>query len=298
MKTTTAIVETPPSVHVSHVTPEDNVGHRVHNVLTTIHYYRDPGDGSPPMPVYITKNTVKNERPMVSQQVVVRDVTDHVDIYTLDLHGFQFRAHESRVKDFDDEEMVKTQYYAECEQLLKNVTGASRVLMWDHKVRRGPSNWHKLGDNNRNNRGPLYRAHVDQSYDGAEIVLRRHLPDEADELVKGRYQIINIWRPLKTVYKDPLAVADAASIPQEDLLAASIIYPRSRDETWTIKPSRQHRWCFKYAQRPDEVLFIKCFDSRGDVARRAPHTAFVNPDEEDKEARESIEARALVFYDE
>ena len=36
------------------------------------------------------------------------------------------------------------------------------------------------------------RAHVDQSYDGAEMVLRRWFPDEADDLVKRRYQIINV----------------------------------------------------------------------------------------------------------
>lgn len=48
----------------------------------------------------------------------------------------------------------------------------------------------------------------------------------------------------------------------------------------------------------DEVALIKCFDSLDDGrARRVPHTAFTNPDEEDKYARESIEVRALVFYD-
>jgi hypothetical protein len=41
---------------------------------------------------------------------------------------------------------------------------------------------------------------------------------------------------------------------------------------------------------------IKCFDTKEDVARRVPHSAFVDEAEEDKEARESIEVRALVFY--
>lgn len=71
-------------------------------------------------------------------------------------------------------------------------TGASRVFFFDHRTRYGPSDWHSLGKGNVNSRGPLMRAHVDQSYDGAELLLRRLFPDEADELVKRRYQIINV----------------------------------------------------------------------------------------------------------
>lgn len=86
-----------------------------------------------------------------------------------------------------------------------------------------------------------------------------------------------------------------------------------RTETWAVKPgsyhtAHQHRWYYKYAQRPDEVMLIKCFDSNtANEARRTPHSAFedpthpdnaVNGNEGDKDlsGRESIEVRALVFY--
>lgn len=203
--------------------------------------------------------------------------------------------------------------------------------MFDHRTRCGPSNWHSLGKGNTEARGPLLRAHVDQSYDGAEMVLRRWFPEEADELVKRRYQIINVgspppfslnprplvphecganaknaqqqvWRPIKTIHKDPLAVTDASSVPDADLVPAAIVYPTFRSETWTVrKPSPDsdgHRWHFKYRQEPGEVLLIKCFDSRADVARRALHSAFEDPEQVDAEYRESIETRALLFYDE
>ncbi|KAI1775421.1 hypothetical protein F4818DRAFT_441517 [Hypoxylon cercidicola] len=272
-----------------------------HDVPTHINYYKDPGDGSLPMPIVIADNTVKNERPHVPQAVVVHDVAGEEQKYALDSHGFQFLPHKSSLSGlaaFQDEGRVKAEYYPESVRLLQDLTGASRIFIFDHKTRCGPSNWHKLGKGNRSARGPLLRAHVDQSYAGAELVLRRWFPDEADELVKKRYQIINLWRPIKPILKDPLAVADATSIADSDLVAASIVYPADRDETWTIKPRAAHRWYFKYAQRPDEVLLIKCFDSDADVpARRAPHSAFENADEKDGESRESIETRALVFYD-
>jgi hypothetical protein len=79
---------------------------------------------------------------------------------------------------------------------------------------------------------------------------------------------------------------------------ASIIYRDHRKESFTVLPGAGHRWFFKYRQRPDEVMLIKCFDSSPEAAaRRAPHTAFRDPAEDGAEDRESIEIRALVFYD-
>jgi hypothetical protein len=48
----------------------------------------------------------------------------------------------------------------------------------------------------------------------------------------------------------------------------------------------------------DEVLLLKCFDSKTDGrARFAPHGAFVDPTTpRDALPRESIELRALVFH--
>jgi hypothetical protein len=129
--------------------------------------------------------------------------------------------------------------------------------------------------------------------------VRYHLPDEADELLQKRFQIINVWRPIKTVLKDPLGVADAHTVAESDLIGAALIYPQRKGETYVVKPNPAHRWYFKYAQRPDEVTLIKCYDSviAPGVARRVPHSAFVDSAEEDKEPRESIEVRTLVFYD-
>lgn len=270
-----------------------------HDVSTTLYYYNDPGGGSPPMPVVVGRNKVTNERPMIPCPMVVHDITGEEQKYKLDSHGFQLCRHKSSESTFQDEERIKTHYYAELQQLLKDITGASRVYIFEHMVRNGPSNWHKLGDNNTKKRGPLRRVHVDQSYHGAELILGRHLPEEAEQLKQRRWQIINIWRPIKTIRQDPLAIADASSVSDEDLVAASILYVHSghKAETWTIRHNPAHRWYFKYLQEPDEALLFKCFDSSTDVARRAPHTAFENPGFGPREdLRESIEARALVFY--
>ncbi|KAK0632757.1 hypothetical protein B0T14DRAFT_533111 [Immersiella caudata] len=271
-----------------------------HDLVTAVSYFLDRGDGEPPTPIYVGSTQVTNERPMISTKVTVTDVTGKGE-FTLESHGFAFHKHVSKEKGFHDEVALRAEYYPECEELLKSFTGASQVVAFDHKVRRGPAYWHKLGENNSASRGPLRNAHVDQSYEGALIRLREVLSQkEAEEVQKGRrWQIVNVWRPIKPIRKDPLAVADATSVDDEDLVAASIIYACSgrRMESWTVKANPKHRWYFKYGMRPDEVVLIKCFDSdETAVARRVPHCAVEDPDETEAECRESVEVRCMLFY--
>ncbi|KXH66562.1 hypothetical protein CSAL01_10736 [Colletotrichum salicis] len=237
---------------------------------------------------------------MTPRTVTVSDIRGEEDKYTLDTHGFQYVRHTSIETDFTAEERVKGVYYPEMEKLYKEITGASRVVIFNHQIRRGPANWHSLGERNTEHRGPLHKAHVDQSYDGAVMMARHHLgADEAEKLLdkeKRRFQIINIWRPIETVRRDPLAVADGTTVAEEDLVPGAIIYPRHRAETWTIKPNPAHRWYFLDGQRPDEALFIKCFDSDTSVVRRAAHCAFRDPEMDGMECRQSIDIRALVFH--
>ncbi|KAH6683503.1 hypothetical protein F5X68DRAFT_22275 [Plectosphaerella plurivora] len=278
------------------------------HVETELNYYRDPGDGSAPTPVIVGSNKVTNERPTVPLAVTVTDMTGNEDQYRLDTHGFQLVRHQTSCDaSFADEDAIRTNYYAEMEQLYRDVTGATDVFIFGHRVRRGPSHWHSLGEGNAASRGPLHRVHVDQSYDGARLMAEKHLPanvllaERSRSPGPRRYQIVNIWRPIRTVMKDPLAVADATTVDDDDLVGAAIQYPNgSRAETWAVRPNERHRWYYKSGQRPDEVLFIKCFDSdeAEGVARRAPHCAFRDAEHDEAESRESVEVRAVLLFGE
>ncbi|KAK3905520.1 hypothetical protein C8A05DRAFT_30685 [Staphylotrichum tortipilum] len=268
-----------------------------HNVRAVLNYYKDPEDGSPPAPFYVGRPLTEQSqsRPTVSVDVDVTDITGRESKYTLDSHGFQLVKHESREKRFLDEDEIKGIYYPETEQLLKDVTGATRVFIFDHTIRREKDP--NLPESAF--RGPVRNVHIDQSYSASVERVRYHLPEEAEELLQKRFQIINVWRPIKTILKDPLAVADAHSVEESDLVGTALIYPHRKGETYAVRPNSAHRWYFKFAQRPDEVTLIKCYDSATapGIARRIPHSAFVDPSQEDQYPRESIEVRTLVFYD-
>ncbi|KAK6201980.1 hypothetical protein LQW54_009193 [Pestalotiopsis sp. IQ-011] len=268
-----------------------------HNVATTLNYWDDPGNGSRPTPIVIGKGHIRNERRHKAHSSVITDVSGDEDRFTLDSCAFQYHRHESSEKEFLDDEKIREEYYPECIRLLQDVTGARRVRVFNHKVRRGPTHWHHLGLKNLANRGPVTKTHVDQSYDGAELRLRWELADEADELLKRRYQIINVWRPIKTILKDPVAVADAGTVPDADLVAAEMTEDGYKGEQWVVRHNPAHRWYFKHQLKPEEVLLIKCFDSDKAVARRALHSAFEDPDYQSEESRQSIEVRCIVLYD-
>ncbi|KAH9864713.1 hypothetical protein J1614_010649 [Plenodomus biglobosus] len=294
----TAATITPSSTHTQNLqTLQDatsTTNSRPQDVQTFLRYYKPNEDGSPPAPAYINRPETY-QQPSELHPVTIHDVRGREEDFTLDKSGFQFYRHTAQEKDFIDDERIKTGYYTEIEQLLKDVTGASRVFVFDHTVRR-----QYLGDspNDRIMRGPVQEVHIDQSDAAAFSRVQYHLPEEAEKLQRSRVQIINVWRPIKTVQRDPLAVAEASSVDDKSLVVTELIYPDRKGETFSVKYDPGHRWFYKSGLTPDEVLIFKCFDSKLDGrARRVPHSAFHIPGTEHKEGRESIEVRALVFHE-
>ena len=148
-------------------------------------------------------------------------------------------------------------------------------------------------------RQPATRVHVDQTVTSGQNRVREHVPDEAEELLKGRVQVINLWRPIRGPVRDtPLAMCDGQTVAEGDLVASDLIYPNRRGETYSVKYNPNHRWFYFPDMTPDEAILLKCYDSATDGRTRfGPHTAFVDPATPvDAAPRESIELRTLVFH--
>jgi hypothetical protein len=229
--------------------------------------------------------------------VEIRDVRPVASALSLEREGFQLLTAPTSVSNFDDEEAVRTRYYAETISLLEELTGASRVVVFDHTIRRRIP-----GATDRSTgipRQPVPRVHNDYTVKSGPQRVRDLLGDEADGLLQKRFSVINVWRPIRGPIQDsPLAVSDARSVHDNDLVATDLIYPDRTGEIYYVKFNPEHKWFYAPAMRDDEVILIKCYDSVDDGrARFVPHSAFVDPTTPaGAPPRESIELRTLVFY--
>ena len=214
---------------------------------------------------------------------------------SLDRHGFAIARHDTKVADLSDEAEVRSVYYPEMEQLVKDVTGADRVLVFDHTIRSVP-----LASQGRKGiREPVKRVHNDYTVKSGPQRVRDLLPDEAEELLKRRFAVINVWRPLRRpVETSPLALCDARSIAPADFIATDLVYPDRTGETYAVAYNPDHRWYYFPRQQRDEAVLIKCYDSKDDGrARFTAHSAFEDPTAPaDAPPRESIEIRTLAFF--
>jgi hypothetical protein len=228
--------------------------------------------------------------------VPIHDLRPIGETVSLDREGFALVRQNSEVRDFYDEDEVRRVYYPEAERLIKGATGAHRVFVFDHTVRKRVQG---AADRDGGLRQPVARVHVDHTEKSGPQRVRDLIPDEAEQLLKGRVQIINLWRPIRGPLLDsPLAVCDARTVKPNELVAADLVYPNRVGETYSVKYNPDHQWFYVSRMTADEVLLLKCFDSKTDGrARFAPHSAFVDPTTPpDAPPRESIELRTLVFH--
>ena len=228
--------------------------------------------------------------------VPIRDARPIASSLSLDREGFALLREASKVDNFYDDNEVRRDYYPEVEHVVGQATGADRVFVFDHTVRRRVPGAEDRRDGLRQ---PVSRVHVDHTEASGPQRVRDLLPDEADELLRGRLQVINLWRPIRGPLLDaPLALCDARSVAAKDLVASDLVYPNRIGETYAVRYDAAHRWYYIPAMAADEALLIKCYDSLTDGrARFAPHSAFLDPTTpEDAPPRESIEIRTLVFH--
>lgn len=228
--------------------------------------------------------------PVFSVRPLERDVS-------LDREGFALLHQKSAVGDFYDDDEVRRVYYPEAERVLTEATGAKRVVVFDHTVRRRVQGGVDRAPGTP--RQPATRIHVDHTVKSGPQRVRDFLGPDAADWLRGRMQVINLWRPIRGPLRDaPLAVCDALSVASEDLVPSDLIYRDRVGEIYAVTFNPNHRWFFVPDMQPDEALLLKCYDSLTDGrARFAPHTAFEDLTAgKDVLPRESIELRTFVFH--
>ena len=214
---------------------------------------------------------------------------------SLDRNGFVLVRHPTAMRDFFDAAELKSVYYGEIERLVREQSGARRVVVFDHTLRSGDEGEREA----RLVREPVLSAHNDYTEWSGPQRVRDLLPGEAEALLKNRFAIIQLWRAInQPIRANPLALADARSVAPEDLLISERRYPNRVGQTYRLKYNAAHRWFYFPEMRRDEALVFKVYDSEQDGrARFTPHTSFDDPaTPAGAGPRQSIEARALAFF--
>lgn len=220
----------------------------------------------------------------------------------IDIDGFELWEAPTEVVDFWNDQEVTAKYYVEAAELVKGVTGASEVIVFDHQIRqreagRPSLTFGRAGDGSK--AGAVGRVHVDYSEVTGRKRLHRVLGIQDAAESRGRFSIVNVWRSIKgPVLDTPLAVCDARSVAVDDLVAANIRYQTRSGEIYLLRHSSRHRWYYYSAMDWNEALVFKQYDSLiSGVSRFTPHGAFDHPEaNEFTPLRESIEVRCLVIY--
>ncbi|MAI49916.1 MAG: methyltransferase [Rhodospirillaceae bacterium] len=227
--------------------------------------------------------------------MTVRDGRALRDTFDLETHGFEFVDHPTQMNDFFDDAELKSVYYKEAGQLLKARTGANRVHVFDHTLRSGDEDER----NAKSVREPVTRVHNDYTEWSGPNRVSDLLPDEADDLLKRRFAIVQVWRAIRNpIESHPLGIVDARCLAERDLIISERRYPDRIGQTYQIAYNPEHEWYYFPLMTRDEALVFKVFDSATDGrARFTAHSAFEDPTSLPNAApRESIEMRAIAFF--
>lgn len=258
-------------------------------------YYASAGDRQLFHYAYAPHGTAETNIDFVEHEVEIRDVRKSPQALRLEVEGARVLPHRSGVQRFYDQDELRRVGYPETADLVRSVTGAAEVVVFDHniRVRRNQPKTLTAGDVKE----PVFHVHTD--FSGSSARNRAAAVLGRAPVLGQRMAAINVWRPIAAPLRDcPLAICDASSVDERDLLKADLLYPDRTGQIYYVAFNPAHRWYYASDMHTEEVWIFKNYDSATDGrARFTPHTAFVDPTHSAVvTARESVEFRTFAFF--
>ena len=230
-------------------------------------------------------------------EVEIHDAWPIVDRLSLDREGFELHEFGASFDQFDDDASVKSAFYPQIVDFVKRHTGARRVEVFDHTIRKRLAA--DLKQQTTVQRPAVLLVHSDYTVASGPQRVRDLLPAEAEGLLRQRVAFYNVWKPLyRRVEELPLAMCDATTHDPEDMLRMDLKYRERTGEIYVMRHSPRHRWHYFPQMEAARALLLKTFDSATDGrARFMGHTAFEDPTTPpNAPKRESIEVRTMAFF--
>jgi hypothetical protein len=227
--------------------------------------------------------------------------------FTLDAHGFCLGRHRTAITDWPSQYGPDSAYAGEVAEVAIRLSGADLVVPMGGMMR-------SAAQTSASVQPPAAEAHVDftQACAGriAERLYRKRRPHGPGYL---RFIAFSLWRALSEPPQDmPVALCegrsvrdeegthntkvDVTEIPEGEALFAPIEGEEEMAAATIFHHSPAHRWWYYPDMEPEEVLFIKFYDSDHDKAWRCPHTAFRDTTRPDAHPRRSMEFRGMAYF--
>ncbi|KAF2124978.1 putative CmcJ-like methyltransferase [Dothidotthia symphoricarpi CBS 119687] len=243
-----------------------------------------------------------NAVPRKHDGIQVEDIRGREHEFSLAKNGFALIPMDvsMSVQDFENfnGDELSSRFFKPVADSLKIFLGAERVQVFDFQVRKSHPEFPISTGGTYQFQQPSTILHVDTTPAFTKELVERYNPDTL-KLKSRRYQYVNVWKPLRGPVKSwPLAVCDNTTVDTaNDLQARDIVYPEDVVESYQVHFNPKHKFYYVSGQQTNEAWVMLQSDSGGWTG--TPHTAFPNPWAiHDAQGRESVEVRALVFYDE
>ena len=267
------------------------------SVRATLNYSVDNGI-APDYYFYEPDASVKLNPPGTdAREVDVHDGWAAAEQFSADREGFEIHPFDARFDQFDDDASIKSVFYRQIVEFVKQHTGARRVEVFDHTIRkRLPAD---LKVQTTVQRPAVLLVHSDYTVASGPQRVRDLLPAEAEALLQRRVAFYNVWKPLyRRVEELPLAMCDATTHAEDDMLRMDLKYRERTGEIYVMRWSPRHRWTYFPQMEAQQALLLKTYDSQTDGrARFMGHTAFEDPNTPpNAPKRESIEVRTMAFF--
>jgi hypothetical protein len=230
-------------------------------------------------------------------EVDIHNGWPRANAYSADREGFELKPFDNTFDQFDDDTAVHASFYPQVVEFVKTHTGAKRVEVFDHTIRkRLPAD---LKQQTTVQRPAVLLVHSDYTVASGPQRVRDLFPAEAEQLLQRRVAFFNVWKPLyRRVEELPLAVCDATTHAPDDMLRMELKYRERTGEIYVMRHSPAHRWVYFPQMEPTQALLLKTYDSETDGrARFMGHSAFEDPTTPANALRrESIEVRTMAFF--
>src|SRR4030095_11679438 len=164
----------------------ERTGQSLESIEALIHYLEE---GEKPASYGGVRKSVaaqKKKGKYQEHKMTIYNARAIADQLSLEREGFILVSHETKMKNFYDQDEIRDLYYKETEELVNGTSGADRVLVFDHTLRSAD----EATREEKQISGPVRHAHNDYTDWSGPQRVRDLLPDEAEELLKRRFAIV------------------------------------------------------------------------------------------------------------